>query len=201
MIGSVRGALLDRAGAGEVIVEVSGMGYRVSMAPAASVGIGEIGEEVFVHVHHHQREDGQTLFGFATREERVAFEALIGAHGVGPALAMAILSVHEPRALQQIVAEGDIEALCLVPGVGKKTAQRLQMELKSALDLPDLAPMIDGQSDAGGSGDAAPRADVREALSGLGYGADEVAQVLGDLPSEGDASDLLRQALQRLAVG
>lgn len=197
MIGSLRGALLDRSAAGEISVEVAGIGYRVSMAPAASVGIGEVGEEVFVHVHHHQREDGQTLFGFPSREERVTFEALIAAHGVGPALAMAILSVHEPRALQQIVAEGDIDALCLVPGVGKKTAQRLQIELKSALDLPDLGPTID---EGGDEATGTQRSDVREALSGLGYGADEVAGVLRDLPSQGDASDLLRQALQRLAV-
>jgi Holliday junction DNA helicase RuvA len=125
MIGSLRGRLLERATAGEVLVEVGGVGYRVLMAPVASLGIGEVGSEVFVHVHHHIREDAQLLYGFPTRDERVCFEALLGAHGVGPALALAILSVHEPDALRRVVCDDDLDALCLVPGVGKKTGQRL----------------------------------------------------------------------------
>src|SRR5690606_25894488 len=130
MIGSLRGTLLDRTTTGEVLVEVGGVGYRVQLAPVSSIAIGELGAEVFVHVHHHVREDAQTLYGFRSRDERVAFEALLGAHGVGPALALAILSVHGPDALRQVVADGDLDALCLVPGVGKKTGQRLLMELK-----------------------------------------------------------------------
>ncbi len=137
MIGSLRGTLLDRA-ASEVIIEVVGVGYRVSVAPTTAVSVGDPGDEVFVWVHHHQREDAQTLYGFTTRDERTCFEALLGAHGVGPALALAILSVHAPPALARILAEDDLGALCLVPGVGKKTAARLLLDLKSRLSIPDL---------------------------------------------------------------
>jgi len=104
VIGSLRGELLDR-GDSEVLVEVGGIGYRVTVTPATAVTIGEVGAEVFVHVHHHVREDAQTLFGFPSRGERVAFEALLGAHGVGPALALAILSVHSPESLRRTLAD------------------------------------------------------------------------------------------------
>lgn len=202
MIGSLRGTLLDRTTAGELLVEAAGVGYRVQAAPAAALAMGEVGGEVFVHVHHHIREDAQTLYGFATRDERASFEALLGAHGVGPALALAILSVHRPADLALIVADGDLDALCLVPGVGKKTGQRLLVELKGVLDVDDLAPVAvasDGDGDGAERGSGA-RADVREALVGLGYGPDEIRTVLRDLPAEGDAGALLKTALQRLAV-
>lgn len=201
MIGSLRGTLLERSTNGEALIEVAGVGYRVQLAPAASMAIGEVGAEAFVHVHHHIREDAQTLYGFPTRDERVCFEALLSAHGVGPALALAILSVHAPGALALIVADGDLDALCLVPGVGKKTGQRLLMELKGALDVPDLG---DDRAAVGTSAGARPggaRADVREALSGLGYGPDEIRAALHDLPDGTDPSVLLKQALQKLAVG
>jgi Holliday junction DNA helicase RuvA len=208
VIGSLRGELLDR-GTNEVLVEVSGLGYRVIIAPTTAVALGELGDEVFVWVHHHVREDAETLYGFASREERATFEALIGAHGVGPALALAILSVHAPRALTRILLEDDVSALCLVPGVGKKTAARLLVELKSRLDIPDvdLAPSIAGRNGNGGAGAAAglgpvsARADVRTALAGLGYSADEIRDATLDLPDDGDSADLLRAALSRLAGG
>ena len=202
MIGSLRGSLLDRAGDGEVIIEVAGMGYRITMMPAAIPLLGELGAEVFVWVHHHIREDAQTLYGFTDRDERVAFEALIGAHGVGPALALAILSVHEPVALARVLAEDDVAALCLVPGVGKKTAARLMVELKNRLDvLPAIdLTTVGGSGPSGSDGDTASMADVRDALTGLGYGADEIHQALRDLPADADSSALLRQALQRLAA-
>lgn len=198
MIGSLRGTLLERSVSGEILVEVSGVGYRIIVAPATAVSLGEVGREVFVHVHHHIREDAQTLYGFAERDERVCFEALLGAHGVGPALALAILSVHQPGALAQILADDDVGALCLVPGVGKKTAARLLVELKSRLEIPDL-DLTDPATVQTGDGGSA-RADVRAALAELGYGLDEVRAVLPDLPADGDPALLLREALQRLAV-
>ncbi|OWY59205.1 hypothetical protein B7486_75835, partial [cyanobacterium TDX16] len=124
VIGSLRGTLLDRSGVGEVLVEVGGVGYRVTVAPTTAATVAEVGDEVFLHVHHHIREDDQALYGFVSREERICFEALLGAHGVGPTLALAILSVHDPVALRRLLAEEDLAALCLVPGVGKKTAAR-----------------------------------------------------------------------------
>ncbi len=203
MIGSLRGVVLDRSVTGEVLVEVGGVGYRVTVGPEMVASLGGTdgpdgpGGTVFLHIHHHLREDGQTLYGFGTRDERLCFEALLGAHGIGPALALAILSIHDPAALQQVVADDDIDSLCLVPGVGKKTAARLLVELKSALDLPEFEPLV-VLSDP--SSPPTARSDVREALVGLGYEANEIADVLRDLPDDGDPSLLLREALSRLAV-
>ncbi|GJM38533.1 MAG: Holliday junction ATP-dependent DNA helicase RuvA [Acidimicrobiales bacterium] len=201
MIGSLRGTLLDRGPDGELLVEVAGVGYRVAVTPSTSVTIGEIDGDVFVHTHHAVREDSETLYGFASIDERRIFEQLISAHGVGPALGLAILSVHGPDALRLAVADDDVAALCLVPGVGKKTAARLIMELKSKLDVPD-GPVItisdDGSSTSSAGG---ARADLRAALEGLGYGADEIHGVLSELPSDGDTSELLKEALKRLATG
>lgn len=202
MIGSLRGTLLHR-GASELLVEVGGVGYRCQVAPATAVTAGDVGAEVFLHVHHHVREDASTLFGFATFEERVSFEALLGAHGVGPALALAILSVHAPGALRQILADDDVAALCLVPGVGRKTAARLLIELKSRLDVPELdgaaTAVADGAEAAAGR---SARVEVREALAGLGYGPDEVREALAGLPDDApdEVGSLLRLALRGLAV-
>jgi Holliday junction DNA helicase RuvA len=200
MIGFLRGVLLDR-GAAEVTVDVNGVGYRVTVSPTTVVSLGDVGQEVSCWVHHHQREDAQALYGFATKDERTCFEALIGAHGVGPALALAILSVHSPVALARILAEDDLGALCLVPGVGKKTAARLLLDLKSRLSIPDLgqSPALNGGAPSSGTGGSA-RADVRDALAGLGYTDGEVREVMADLPDDGDSAALPRDALQRLAV-
>lgn len=199
MIGSVRGELLDRDDA-ELLVEVNGgLGYRVSVTPATVREVGELGSSVFLHVHHHRREDAETLYGFTSIEERRVFETLIGTHGVGPALGLAILSVHSPLGLRHVLATDDVAALCLVPGVGKKTAARLLIELKSRLALPDTdAPS--GSVIPVGAGGATVRSDVRDALSALGYGADEIGRALAELPEQGESSELLRAALQRLAA-
>lgn len=206
MMASLRGALLWRDGS-EVCLEVGGVGYRVTVMPTTSVSMGEVGSEAFVHVFHHIREDAQVLYGFPTRDERATFETLIGTHGVGPALAMAILGVHPPAALAQVVADEDVAALCLVPGVGRKTAARLLVELRSRLD--GLVPEADGPGavgsggpGSGGPGGLSVRSDVRDALLSLGYGPDEVAAAVRDLPGEaGDSpEDLLRLALQKLAA-
>jgi Holliday junction DNA helicase RuvA len=200
MIGSLRGRLLHR-GAGEVLVEVGGIGYAVVVSPTTAVALGEVGDEAFVWVHHHVREDAETLYGFGTRDEKVTFEALLGAHGVGPALALAILSVHAPPALVRILADDDVAALCLVPGVGKKTAARLLVELKSRLDVPDagVVPGVGGRVAVVSAGERTATTDVREALAGLGYGPDEIRDATAELIDDGDASAMLRRALQRLA--
>jgi holliday junction DNA helicase RuvA len=195
MIGSLRGTLLERTAA-EAIVDVAGVGYRVLVAPATLATLGEPGATVTVHTHLHVREDALTLYGFATRDERTCFEALLGAHGVGPAMALAILSVHRPAALRAVLAGDDVDALCLVPGVGRKTAARLLLELKSRLDLPDgdLDAVIGANEARGVLG------EVREALVSLGYGNDEIRSALRDLSGEGDTSRLLKEALTRLST-
>jgi Holliday junction DNA helicase RuvA len=201
MIGSLRGSLLDRTAKGEVLVEVGGVGYRVSVPTTAHGVLGDLGSPVFLHIHTHVRDDAIVLFGFTTADERAAFEALLGTHGVGPAVALAILSVHSPNALRRAVATDDVDALTLVPGIGKKTAARLLLELKSRLDLPD----DDGRvlSIVGAGGKVAPptaRNEVRTALAALGYGVDEVREAVRELPEDGAVEDLLRTALRQLAV-
>ncbi len=203
MIGSLRGQLLDRTSESELLIEVGGLGYRVQVTPSTAVSAGSAGSEVFVHTHHAVREDSDTLYGFATIDERRIFESLISAHGVGPALGLAILSVHGPAELRAAVARDDLAALCLVPGVGRKTAARLVMELKSRLDVPS-GDYTGTPGDGGGADASAPQAahgDVRAALESLGYGPEEIHAVLVETPAQGDAGALLKDALRRLASG
>jgi len=193
MIGSLRGTVLERNDDGSVLLEVGGVGYLVTVTPR-TLGELEPSTSAFLHVHHHIREDAQTLYGFLRRDERTTFQILIATHGVGPAMAMAILGTHSPSVLVDIIASNDLGALTLVPGVGKKTAERLLIELRSRLSLPMLDPV--GVSASGGS----TIGDVREALAGLGYGPDEVREALRELPQNGDASSLLRDALKMLGA-
>ena len=196
MIGSVRGVVVDRrpaaGGHGEVVVETAGVGYRVTVGPSTR-SMAEVGGALFLHVHTHVREDALVLYGFATREERSCFEALIAAHGVGPALALAVLAALSPVSLRRAVASGDADALTGVPGVGRKTAARLLIELKPRLDLPDEDVMVaaDGEEGAG--------SQVRAALAALGYGLDEVRHVLPGLDPDASVEEQVRLALRRLA--
>lgn len=200
MIGSLRGTVLHR-GEDQLLVEVGGIGYQVTVSPTTVLSAGDVGDETFLWVHHHIREDHQALYGFVEADAKRCFTALIGAHGVGPALALAILSVHGPSDLARVLADDDVAALCLVPGVGKKTAARLLVELKSRLDIPlDIGVAGPVSAGAGATGGATARADVREALTGLGYDTAEIRDVLADLPDGDDAALLLKHALQRLSV-
>jgi Holliday junction DNA helicase RuvA len=215
LIGSLRGTVLDRAVRSdhqvEFLVEVGGVGYRV-VVPAGCAGrVGEMGGPSFLHVHTHVREDAMVLYGFPTREERDCFELLLGAHGVGPAVAVALLSVLSPAALQRAVLNDDADALTLVPGIGKKTALRLILELTPRFEA---AAVIDVGGGGGGVGLDGPgpgpheasaadrtaqREEVRAALGALGYASDEVRQALARLPVEGSTEDMLRHALRELA--
>lgn len=199
MIGSLRGTLLDRSG-NEALIEVHGVGYRLTLGPSSVEMLPTLGSDLFLYVHHHIREDAQTLYGFLAKEERVAFEAVISAHGVGPKLGLDILSVHSPHELRSVLASDDVDALCLVPGVGKKTATRLLVELKSKLDLPDVVDLT-ALSDSSAAKEA-PRAlaDVRGALEGLGYSNEEIRSAVSELDPAGESSELLKEALKRLAA-
>lgn len=192
MIGSVRGSVLERAATGEVLVEVGGVGYRVLVPLGALSGL-QPGSAAFLFTHLHARDDAMVLYGFPTRDERDTFEVLIGASGVGPKLALAILSVHAPGALRRAVVDDDVAALTLVPGVGSRTAQRLMVELKARLDVPDFEAIDEAVAPSA-------RSEVRGALAGLGYEPDEVRDVLAQLDGDGTVEDLLREALKLLAV-
>jgi holliday junction DNA helicase RuvA len=196
VIGWLRGTLVARTTDGEVIVDVTGVGYRVAVAPALMAAVGEVGTPVELHVHTHVRDDAIVLYGFATTEERRCFEALLGAHGVGPALALSILSALRPPDLVRAVLEEDLGALCSVPGIGRKTAARLVLDLRSRLELPAFS----GHTVPGGDGaPAEARGEVRAALAELGYGPDEIRRALEGGQAQGTVEELLRQALRELA--
>lgn len=198
MIGSLRGRVLERTPAGEVLVEVGGVGYRV-LVPTGALDQLVPGSSTFLFTHLHVREDAMTLYGFVTCDERDVFEALLGASGVGPKLALAVLSVHTPVTLRRAMVEDDLDALTLVPGVGKRTAQRLLVDLKARLEVPDLDLSDPVAEDGAGTGTGRSRAAVREALLGLGYSPDEIRAVIAQLPEAGTEAALLRDALQVLA--
>jgi Holliday junction DNA helicase RuvA len=163
-------------------------------------------------VHTHVREDAIVLYGFVHDDERRCFEVLLGSHGVGPALALAIMAALSPAALSTAVLEEDLDTLCTVPGVGRKTAARLLIELKSRLDLPDLSLSGAGAGGAGagaggmgadGAGSTRPsrtsRAEARAALSELGYAPDEIRGALDGLRDDVGVEEMLRLALRELA--
>src|SRR3954452_4220753 len=152
MIGALRGTVLERGADAEVLLEVHGVGYRVTVTPRTLAGL-DVGTDAFLQLHPPIREDAQPLCGFASRDDRVFFEALLGAHRVGPALALAILATHGPGELRRVVGDTDVPALTLVPGAGTQPAARLLLELKGRLDgqgFDGLVPI--------GSGDGAPTA-------------------------------------------
>lgn len=192
MIGSLRGTVLERGSDGRVLLEVGGVGYLVTVTPRTLAEL-EPTTSAFLHVHHHIREDAQTLYGFPSRSERATFDVLVATHGVGPALALAILATHTPSALVDIVASSDLASLCLVPGVGKKTAERLLVELRSRLSVPVL-------DDASSTGSSSAVGDVREALAGLGYGSEEIREALREVDASEHAELLLRDALKVLGA-
>ena len=193
MIGWLRGRLIGRTAEGELLVDVGGVGYRVSV-PAPVLAATAEGDELELHVHTHVRDDAIVLYGFTGAEDRRCFEALLGAHGVGPALALAVLSAMSPPDLVRAVLEEDVDSLCAVPGVGRKTAARLVIDLRSHLSVPE--PL--GRPRPGGPA-AGTRREVRAALAELGYGAEEIRRALAEVPGEGAVEDLLRQALRELA--
>jgi Holliday junction DNA helicase RuvA len=197
MIASLRGEVVERDPESGVVLEVHGVGYRVQVTTRTLAQM-TVGSTVYVHVHHHIREDAQVLYGFVSRSEREAFGVLIATHGIGPALALAVLSTYTPAELFEVVAAGDLGGLTMVPGVGKKTAERLLVELRNRLSIPVVE-----SSDAGAAegSRASVLSDVREALSGLGYGAEEVKEVMRSLSGGDqlrDAATLLREALTLL---
>ncbi len=196
MIGWLRGELVARSPEGELIVDVGGVGYRLTVSPALLAAVGDRGSPVELHVHTHVREDAIVLYGFATAEERRCFEALLGAHGVGPALALAVLSALRPAELVRAVLDEDLGSLCIVPGVGRKTAARLVLDLRSRLELPEFA----GDGVPGGQGaPSEARGEVRAALTELGYGPEEIRRALESGEGEATVEELLRQALRELA--
>ncbi len=204
MIGSLRGVLEECTSgesAAEVVVDVGGVGYRVFVTGRTATGIGPVGSPVALKIHTHVREGAFTLYGFATTAERQCFELLVATHGVGPALALAILGLVTPAELAVAVAAGDLDALCRVPGIGRKTATRLVVELGERLEVfADYDAVGAGRGrEAGVAESSGARAVVAEALAGLGYASDEVRSALAELSEDGAPEELLKAALVSLA--
>ena len=178
------------------ILDVHGVGYRLFMPSSAIAKLPKRGTKITVHVHTHVREDAITLYGFLTDDERDLFDVLIGVNGIGPKNALAILGANTPSALRRSVVAEDVAALTAIPGIGKKTAARIVLELKEKLALPDLTVVPSGSADA-----RARLAEVREALLQLGYTTTEARDAMEriDLDDEAPTETLLRVALKELA--
>jgi Holliday junction DNA helicase RuvA len=177
MIAGISGVLESRR-ADHAIIRVGGFSLRV-YAPATTLSrLGEPGAEVSLHTHFQVREDGMALYGFSAEEDRDAFERLIAVSGVGPKIALALLSSMDSRTLFKAIAEEDQQRLSMVPGVGKKLAAKLVLELKGK--LPSLVA-LGGASALAGSGNAS---EVLEALMGLGFSTAEAQAALLKLPQD-----------------
>lgn len=188
MIGYLRGAVTRTTDG--CFVDVSGIGYRVACSATTMRGLPADGEIAQLWTHLHVRDDALMLFGFATEAEQQMFEALLSVGSVGPKLALQICSAFAPESFRKTLVTDDIASLSSVPGVGKKTAQRILLDLKDKLELPDLSLV--------GSGPDAI-AQARSALENLGYSPGEVRVALGDLDSQEDVEALVRSALKVLA--
>jgi Holliday junction DNA helicase RuvA len=197
VIAHLRGRLLEKQ-PNRIIVDVSGVGYDVFVPLSTFYNLGEPGHEITLRTHTHVREDALTLYGFATRLEQDLFERLISISGIGPKLALAVLSGLEPAELMRAIERGDVAKLTGIPGVGKKTSERIVLELKDRLprEIP-VAP-------AAGVEPASPsvRDDVLSALLNLGYhrplAEKAVAAALAIVP-DGGFERALKQALRELA--
>jgi Holliday junction DNA helicase RuvA len=195
VIASVRGRV-SAVSPDSAIVEVGGVGLLVYCTPTTIAGL-RVGEDAHLATSLMVREDSLTLYGFADADERAVFELLQTATGVGPKVAQAVLAVHQPDAVRRAVATEDLNALMLVPGIGKKGAQRLVLELKDRIGPPT------GGTVAGNRGRPADAADqVRAALQGLGYSSreaeDAVAMVTSTDEAPADVGALLKSALRAL---
>ncbi|HLX55476.1 MAG TPA: Holliday junction branch migration protein RuvA [Ktedonobacteraceae bacterium] len=178
MIASIHGVLEARR-ADHAVIRVGGFSLRIFTPSSTLSHLGDVGAEVTLHTHFQVREDGMALYGFASEEERDAFEQLITISGVGPKIALALLSTMDARTFYKAVADEDITRLSLAPGVGKKLAGKLVFELKGK--LPALAAM-------GGAASLTPsgklQSEVLEALMGLGYSAAEAQAALSRIPQD-----------------
>ena len=196
MIAQLRGRILEKQ-PNRIVVDVNGVGYDVTVPLSTFYGLGETGSEIALRIHTHVREDALALFGFATRIEQELFERLISVSGIGPKVALSVLSGIEPPELVKAIERADLARLTAIPGVGKKTSERIVLELK------DRLPRATGPEGTG----LAPSApvlkdDVLSALMNLGYhrplAEKAVDRAVAATPGA-DFERTLRQALRELA--
>jgi Holliday junction DNA helicase RuvA len=182
MISSLRGKILEK-GPNWLLIEVGGIGYRVRATPSLVSDLRQ-DIEAFFYVHHHVREDAEDLFGFASMSDLDLFDSLLSISGVGPKAALTILSVGSSDQVKRAIMTGDLATLTSIPGVGKKTAQKIILELKGQLVDEDQSSGIDS--------------DVLDALVGLGYSSQQARDALKYVKSD-DPADKIKEALKLLA--
>jgi holliday junction DNA helicase RuvA len=200
MIALLRGLLAEKQAA-RLIVDVQGVGYEVQVPLSTYYHLPDVGHDVTLRIHTHVREDALALFGFATILEQQLFERLIAVSGIGPRLALAVLSGIEPLDFVRVVQAGDVGRLTLIPGVGKKTAERIGLELKDRLPA-SLGP--EAAVGAGAPGAPILRADLLSALLNLGYHralAEKAVDAAMRAGVEPTFERTLKQALRHLAGG
>jgi holliday junction DNA helicase RuvA len=198
VIAHLRGRLFAKH-PNRLIVDVNGVGYDVAVPLSTFYGLGEPGAEIALRIHTHVREDALLLYGFATALEQDLFERLIGISGIGPKVALAVLSGIEPKELVRAVERGDVARLTAIPGVGKKTSERMVLELKDRLPRAHAGEVDAGAVDAG-----APllREDVLSALINLGYHrplAEKAVDAARKAIPDGSFEQTLKHALRELA--
>jgi holliday junction DNA helicase RuvA len=191
MIGFLEGLVAGRTADG-CFIDVGGVGYRIACSGHTLGALPREGERTRLWTHTYVREEALALFGFATESEQAMFMALLGVAGVGPKVALAVCSAFTPEHFRKALVTDDVGGISSVPGIGKKTAQRILLDLKEKLDLPDLA-LVGSQPDA--------LAQARSALENLGYSPGEVRAALGEVAPNGEqpVEDVIKSALRVLA--
>jgi Holliday junction DNA helicase RuvA len=184
VIARLRGTVAVRSAAG-IVIDVGGVGYLVAATPRVSA---RVGEETTVEIHTHVREDALQLYGFASADERELFELLLGVSGIGPTVALAIVSGSTPAELRRAIARDDLARFEAIPGIGRKTAQRVVMELKDKLGGPELAVAAAGEG-----------FEARDALVALGWTVLDAERALGEVDGSLSTEEQVRQALRRAA--
>ena len=194
MIGRLTGNLLEK-NPPQVTVDVSGIGYDIDVPMSTFYNLPRIGEKVSLHTHLVVREDAHLLYGFGTEAERATFRQLLKVSGVGPKVALAVLSGMSVNDLAEAVTMQESGRLTKVPGIGKKTAERLLLELKDKLKV-DVRVAVGA---VGGIAPASSNADILNALISLGYNEKEALYAIKQLPRDATVSDGIRQALKLLS--
>ncbi|MER3408581.1 MAG: Holliday junction branch migration protein RuvA [Thermoleophilia bacterium] len=187
MIAQLRGRPLARRREG-IVLDVAGVGYLVQATPRA-LARAEGASEVTLHTYLHVREDALQLFGFADADERQLFEQLLTVSGVGPKVALAIVSASTPAELRRAIARGDTARFEAIPGVGRKTAQRVVLELKGSIETAEPSP----------AGEADPHLVARDALVELGFSVVEAERALAEVDADLPPEERVRLALRRAA--
>ncbi|MGM0535472.1 MAG: Holliday junction branch migration protein RuvA [Pseudomonadota bacterium] len=203
MIGRLRGTLLEKQPPW-MVVDVAGVGYELEASMTTLVAIPGIGEPVSLYTHLTIRDDAHLLYGFAREQERSLFRALIKVNGIGPRLALGILSGMDEEAFVRCVMDDDIKALTRLPGVGRKTAERLVIEMRDRFphwEQSGEMPVSPHDGAGGAASPADPVADAEAALVSLGYKPAEAARMLTGLEETGSTEAMIKAALTRRLAG